>query len=517
MSNFAEGVDLKVADKYRVPPPIPLPRDVISLVCSDHYKQLAAAADPETEYNFNLERNVIQKIDEWQRVHEQTEHDRQEGLRARDIERRQLIEQQQKQLLNQVSYPSTEDLSSDAEETTTTTTGDAKCQEGDSSEKPKVAEVPLATTARRIQTDFSTILQPTVVPEYTQSGGAGQKAPSSITEDGSSNSRSSNFMPLSNSQSRGNGINYSDWESDNYSPFDRMELKSINDLDILAQVLQKTQLNGNKEETKPLEESPPPPSPPSSPVAAATAVETAIASVVELNQESSSHQWLSNSHSPPANSAETFTTFPNYSQATNTMVTSSSQDYGQQQQHYSYYSGNPHHHHYPSNIPPTYSNNYVPQYSANYPYPTTTSSPMQHPMASAYFTAATEEQVPVEITSSSGSLLRSRSKSVPDIVNELEQEVKASEQRRRVRMYSQSGKGVNGGGEEEEEDEEEDVTAAAAQQQGKGVFERLPDKSKELALRISKMGFAVNVVATVVQQLGDDDKKVRIHRHMKKL
>lgn len=86
-------------------------------------------------------------------------------------------------------------------------------------------------------------------------------------------------------------------------------------------------------------------------------------------------------------------------------------------------------------------------------------------------------------------------------MNELEEEVKASEQRRRVRNHSQSCKAT----EEEAEDDEEEGTASPAPLQ---AYDRLPPDSRTLALKISKMGFPVNVVATVIEQLGNDDKKV---------
>lgn len=92
-------------------------------------------------------------------------------------------------------------------------------------------------------------------------------------------------------------------------------------------------------------------------------------------------------------------------------------------------------------------------------------------------------------------------------MNELEEEVKASEQRRRVRNHSQSCKAP-----EEEEKEEDDGVAeeGTASPPPLQAYERLPPDSRTLALKISKMGFSVNVVATVIEQLGNDDKKVRI-------
>ena len=47
-----------------------------------------------------------------------------------------------------------------------------------------------------------------------------------------------------------NAFNYKDFEVDTSSPFDNIELKSINDLDVLAQVLNNTQLHASKDQSK---------------------------------------------------------------------------------------------------------------------------------------------------------------------------------------------------------------------------------------------------------------------------
>lgn len=512
MSNFyAEGVDLKVAEKYRIPPRIAIARDVIARVCGDHYKQLTA--DPETEYNFSLERSVIQKIEEWKRVHDETEGDRQEQLRARDRERRLLIEQQQKLLLNQVSYPSTDDLSLDGEAEERAGQRDNDDSSGEPTKPHGDAAVAAAvpvTSAHRLQGDFSVILQPTIVPDSTTTSTNGDSGQRESLFTRSQQQARGSHSASNNSSSLARATDYSEWESDNYSPFDRMELKSINDLDILAQVLQTTQLNRNallsppppaeaqEGEAIPSEGVPqptPPKSPPASPVEeSATRPNVVSEAVHPVQQDSlSAYSWnngtphTAHQAGPPSSSADTITTFPTYLQ-----------EYGQLQ-HGGYYNQQQHlPHQYHSNNPaythPNDSYQYPPQFSANY---NSYSSPMHH-QTNPYSSngPAAEEK-----TNAASSLLRSRSKSVPDIVNELEEEVKASEQRRRVRNHSQSCK-ARDEDEEDEGDEEEDRPT------GNSAFERLPPESKELALKISKMGFPVDVVATVIEQLGNDDKKV---------
>lgn len=503
MSNFyAEGIDLKVSEKYRVPPRIAVPRDVVAQVSGDHYSQLQS----ETEYDFNLERNVIRKIEEWKRVHDQNEHVRHEQLRAWDRERRQLIEQEQKHLLNQVSYPSTADLSSSDDEgkndvgerrgrrqedessvtagnTTSSNTIEAATGVQNGSHKEEKPSVKVNPSVNR---DFSTILQPTVVPE--SSGMRSFQLPDSFQG-------SQGINKVSQRGDQVTALNYSDWESDNYSPFDRMELKSINDLDILAQVLRTTQLNSNNNNQP---EDPPPSPPSSSPVELPpkSNCDEGVPPSGDGEVSSENYSWNQNpiENTSEASSNQTKVDQPAPTATINTFPTFSHQqppvqDYAHQVVVNGYYNNHNnnntnHPHQYQSNIPPSY--NYSSYSAANFHYSQLNT---QHQVI------ASQENGSEEKGSGSNSLLRSRSKSVPDIVNELEEEVKASEQRRRVRNHSQCNRV-----EDHEEDDDADDT-----------FERLPRESKELAMRISRMGFPINLVATVIEQLGNDDKKVRIN------
>lgn len=541
MSNFyAEGIDLKVSEKYRVPPRISVPRDVIVHVSGDYYSQLLTA-NPETEYDFNLERNVIRKIEEWKRVHDQNEHVRHEQLRAWDRERRQLIEQEQKHLLNQVSYPSTADLSSSGDEgennaeerrrrledeSSSTASyskrGDTKAtadNEDRSTGAHNLDEPSLKILPNR---DFSTILKPTVVPE--SSAGTGMRSfqlPDSFT--GTVSNKALNQDQVIQSPPCVAALNYSDWESDNYSPFDRMELKSINDLDILAQVLQTTQLSNKKLPNADDNDQPEDPtaSPPSSPVESPSTTNRDEGTVVQSQsstqlpvsggEDSWNHQPAETSPSnvneaaPTATSTTTATTFPTYIHQQPSVHPMVSMNGSISATPNGYYSNNTHPNQYQSNISPAYNvhngastTNYSHYSSANFHYPPMNTNHHQQPHVMARtdngsHTSGAEEK-------GLSSLLRSRSKSVPDIVNELEEEVKASEQRRRVRNHSQCNRVADN---EVEDVEEEDSAGADA-------FERLPRESKELAIRISRMGFPINVVATVVEQIGNDDKKVGV-------
>lgn len=540
MANFSvDGIVIKVAEKYRVPPRIAIPEEVVQLVCGDHYKRLLA--DTKVEYDFNLERNVIQKIDEWQRVHDQSEHVRQEQLRARDRERRQNQEKEQKHLLNQVSYPSTDDLSlsSDNENTGEDDSRSVDPQQQQQSnlstnQPPNLGGGSNGKAPHPLSQDFSCILQPTIVPEPNIGIVESNKAMStwSAALKNSSGGLMSGGNGLTNT-----AINYSEWESDNYSPFDRMELKSMNDLDILAQVLHTTQLANNAEKAEQnkalceeeLPKSPPQitspeacVSPPPAQVKSPPSPPPVVPTVTNSTQftESYSNPWQYHNHQPvnaPTQSQAHPSTFLTYQeQPTTASATAASQshmDYNSPGSNGSYY---PNHqnqqqsnnarsylpqqpiHQYPATVYQQYATNHY-----QYPPPSAGQTQYSTQFSGMTTTAELDRKLDSESSPSSQSLMRSKSKSVPDIMHELEEEVKASEQRRRTRNHSQCAKTAA------EEEEAADNDSSSPDDSKTDPLERLTTtESRDLAIKISKMGFSLHVVATVIEHLGNDDKKV---------
>lgn len=551
MSHFVNGVDLKIAERYRIPAPVIIPDNIAQ-------RFHVAATRQIEEYDFGLERNVIRKIDEWKRAHDQEEHERQTLMRSRDLERMKRREQEQKQLLTQVSYPSTDDLSSssdldDDESGTHLTDKDANREKSATVGQLVLPVRPLPTSS------FSTILMPTIVPESKniKLGTKDANCNSLLSRVNHAHNSNNNCnspanqdnLCYNNGHSTDSKINYSDFESDTYSsPFDRMELKSINDLDILAQVLQETHVaahqnnggsngndrNGTKTETTATssEEA----------IAESTAAKVTMApqaresNVVQQSIEAQSvpitsgGDYWPQSQPQPQHQQHTLSynsTFPCDVSGTVAPQTMYYNSYNlqlqqQQQQH-------PQPYQYPlvnrgplSLSPPLPVTSYVPppshvdNYQNTYYY---------HPHSMvATTTTATSTAVPtMEVTSLSAARLKS--KSVPDIVNELDQEVRASEQKRRIRNNSQSADkdGSSKGGQQQQQQQEEhrqdDVPssdrhcdkgdrAANNPKQQSEAFKKLPVDSQILAAKISKMGFSIDIVSTVIEQLGNDDKKV---------
>lgn len=217
-SNMIDGVPVKISERFKPPPKISIPQSVIQkLNGSKEYGQNA-------DYDFSLERNVLLKISEWKAVRQREKYESQERLRLSEERRIRLMEEKQKQMLNEVSYPSTEDLSIDYDENTS--------ESHESDIKQTIYNFPVNPV------NFDTILTPTIVPGLNTSNQTNQNDSSSLTRC---------YIPIykkthtrNNSLNNKNKINYSDFENDTSSPFDNMELKTINDLDILAQVLNNT-------------------------------------------------------------------------------------------------------------------------------------------------------------------------------------------------------------------------------------------------------------------------------------
>ncbi|KAL5274255.1 UBAP1 family protein [Megaselia abdita] len=198
-------VPMFITRKLQPPNEVDIPVDVIKMFKDDNDKR-----NEELGYDFTLERYVCTKISEWVRNTEIDRMNRDERVRLKEIERARQNEEKHKQLLTAVQY---DDLSSG---------------EDDEEAQPDVEpEKKFSPT----HISFDTILQPTIVPNQVNSS-----------------SLSSSSCKL---------LNYSDFETIESSPFDNVELKTINDLDILAQILKTTSVHPTDRQEEKVEEARP--------------------------------------------------------------------------------------------------------------------------------------------------------------------------------------------------------------------------------------------------------------------
>jgi ubiquitin-associated protein 1 len=206
MSNYTDGVPVKISERFKPPPEIQLPSKLINAIAKN--KEVPVAFDDDYNYNFDLEHKILTKTSEWINWRQKQKAERQQRIYERELERQKRLEVEQKEKLNQVSYPSADELSSSADEE----------EGGDditSNEAKHSTNIPSETNP--FNPNFNSILMPTQATA-------------------TASSRKSHRRYASNSS---NKIDFSFFESE-ASPFDHLEMKSMNEMEVLAQVLKST-------------------------------------------------------------------------------------------------------------------------------------------------------------------------------------------------------------------------------------------------------------------------------------
>lgn len=425
--NYMNGVPVKISERYKPPPKISLPKSVCQRLTIGELSVL------KLNYNLNLEENVLSRISEWKAVRVKENDDRRERIRLREeftFKERREFEEKQKKLLTEVYYPSSDDEEVEAIEI-------------------KSPEQTFSTPQGHFSPPnrFDTILTPTVVP--------GTILNNKFTPLTCHSSTINNYLH-SNDLTK---INYSDFENDGNDPFENMELKTINDLDILAQVLNSTKLQNISNNC---EEIP-----------------------VIANDVEDDRQLIE------PNSNYQFSTSPNNLNLFQTNQT------GYNQPEYASTFNHLNENFVPSvnhstTIPPV---NY-PDMSQNYYYNQTYASEY---LTYGNQTTKKEQNLP---QFSLTSVAKSKSKSVPDILKELNDEINNSEMKR-TRNNSQTITSPV-----DELPNYEFGEKSPTEQLNNGVFGKLSTSSQKLAKNISLMGFPLDRVSRVTQQFGSDDKKV---------
>lgn len=268
-----DDIPVKISEKYKPPPKFQLPSSIQQRLNNPDSSQIIK----QINYDFSLEKNVLVKMNEWRILRENNEQSRKERLRLRNDKKLKLFEEKQKRLLTNVSYPNAEDLSSQSSSSATSECG------GDNDEDDNDLNGKLQSNVEPLQRDeevemsngdscdnneslknqqkskqqqstrpnfsppnsFDTILKPIIVPGLILNNLDITKNTSSLTNINNSNENSQSSVTTQNKNLKNikNNFNYSDFETDPTSdPFDNMELKTINDLDILAQVLNNSAL-----------------------------------------------------------------------------------------------------------------------------------------------------------------------------------------------------------------------------------------------------------------------------------
>lgn len=221
-ANYMDGVPVKIAEKYKPPPFIyKLPQSLANKLNLDKNYYWNC---PVNSYDFQLEQKALSKIEQWKRIRQRNKELRRERILRREEQRKKEDEDRQKNLLYSVSYPSTDDLSSDEEDEKVDVDLKYKKNSKDISQSKETS--PQICVTETISS-FHNILQPTVL---------------SFNSSSNTNSAVTPVIKSTYESKLSNSFNYKDFEDDTSSPFDNIELKTINDLDVLAQVLHNTQI-----------------------------------------------------------------------------------------------------------------------------------------------------------------------------------------------------------------------------------------------------------------------------------
>uniref|UniRef100_A0A2M4AM43 Uncharacterized protein n=1 Tax=Anopheles triannulatus TaxID=58253 RepID=A0A2M4AM43_9DIPT len=273
--NQMDGVPVKISERFKPPPKLVLPQGVVNRLSQYDIGQVLR----DSCYGGELEDTVLKRMAEWRAIKQREREERNNRLRAVEQNRLRQIEAEQKQKLHQISYPNTDELSSASDDDedddgkgngdpspTSGATDRTKAAPADEQEESEEEEndesAPSGSSDERAAKPYDhterqlcSILVPTVIREPAPIA-ADALTPASLTIIPKTTTATAAAVAVcsssvatvvtstasigcnnNNNNNNYNKINYSDFENDTSSPFDNMELRTINDLDILAQVL----------------------------------------------------------------------------------------------------------------------------------------------------------------------------------------------------------------------------------------------------------------------------------------
>ncbi|XP_045776006.1 uncharacterized protein LOC123874576 [Maniola jurtina] len=497
-SDFMDGVPVKISEKYKRPPRIELPYSITE--CPLRSQNFVESI----KYCSTFERNVLSKLKELRSAKETKKNERRHRLQLLEEAKQKKLdaiavaeaEERLKQLsVSEVSYPSTDEISALSPDDKPEKICDT-CPIQDSSpevDKSVNTDGEYPCSSAQSQTN---ILQPVQVQSNYQQGNL-LDDPDPLQEF----KMQTTMIKYPHYNQNTDALTFKDFENDTSSPFDNVELKTINDMELLAQVLQSQR------------------------------------SVTSCQASNYNQEDLYPGYTNCATQAqiEGVTYLPNayveqQVQGPNVIYSSP--------QHYPVSNGYYVQENVCDNLPvenmymPNYQY-YIPQYPGpNIPYQQygqlpTGSTEMQapngsfipqpyyfqYPQVPVPYVANTFTQVPEQKelednpSVSSQVTVKSRSRSVPDIVKELNDELASAHQRANERSYNASPAPVNVPRSSSHSDKKEERRKRRAEKLP-NPYEKFPTKLQNMCQKIHGMGFPLDRVARVCSLVGENDKKV---------
>ncbi|KAH8294801.1 hypothetical protein KR018_003166 [Drosophila ironensis] len=460
-----DDVPVKIVERYKPPPAVyHLPQATLNRL--GQFREDFYAEHPDYQYDFQLERAVLAQGHRWRQLRRQQREERARRQERRREERQRAIEAKQKEMLGAVEYPSTDDLSSGEEEEEENAKEKQQQQQKQEvgEEAKQLLESRNSHEPKSISVcNFHTILQPTIL-----SATPVVCSPQTLHK-------------------RNSSLNYADFEYNmNSTPFDNIELKTINDLDILAQVLSQTQLQERRDHVQSNKEQDEREKQHSS-QENSLPMEPTMTTLAETKATLDSVNFHVHCDDDPARNEPSHV--PATPQYPATVYSVSQQQLPQlhQPEHFQVYHPQGYHQLYYS---PQQQYSFQQQSSYNVNGLGTPNHLMAPPTA---FPAVAITQAEDEVAT--------KSRSVPDILRELKSELQLAE-KRRTRLHSHN---------EEQQSQHSQQQPKKEAAVGRNSFRELAGPAQKLAQRISSMGFPLERVATVVGLCGIDDKKIIEH------
>lgn len=200
LESYTDDIKVKISEKYKPPPRINLPMTYAQRLSLNKQVQ-----DNMPKYEFHLEKTVLENMRQWKTIRSQAAHDRQEKLENLRME---MKKDELERIEQELEHEQLEEIELKTVIASTNTGASNSIYAGYSMKSDNIL-IPTQVT-----NNYSNILTP--IPLQKQ-----ENQPQMC-------------KPVDKSP-----FNISDFENDTSSPFDNMELKSINDMEELAQVNKK--------------------------------------------------------------------------------------------------------------------------------------------------------------------------------------------------------------------------------------------------------------------------------------
>ncbi|XP_053611913.1 uncharacterized protein LOC128676039 [Plodia interpunctella] len=497
-SDFMDGVPVKISEKYKRPPKIELPYSVTECPLR------AQAVVDSAKYCSTFETNVLSKLKELRRAKEIKKSERRHRLQLLEEAKQKKLdaiaaaeaEEKLKQLsVSDVSYPSTDEISALSPDEKAEANSDVTpTHESPESVDVATQEIQIPTTSNAPDPQLN-ILQPIQVQSNYQQNNL-LDDPDPLQE--IKKSAKVNRIPHYNHNIE--TLTYKDFENDTSSPFDNVELKTINDMELLAQVLQSQRDSGTSCNPQVFVDQ----GYSSVPNCASQAQMEGMTYLPNTYIEqpvhgpsmmySPEHYPVSNGYYIPENTCDNINMYmPNYQYyvPANPYSVIDTNYYNNQMQ--------------PSDI------SHMPNEPTYIPQPYYFQSPnipasMSYPSPNVTYNTTPNQiqnQSPMSISQHT---VKSRSRSVPDIVKELDEELASAKLRANERSYnvSPAPKVVP----ETSCKKKDERRNRKKPENLPNPYEKLPPKLQHICQNIHCMGFPLDRVARVCSLLGDNDKKI---------